>query len=51
MATETKRATATNKDNMGNGYGEEDDGRLMAAMMGIAQRTQGMAQRTRPLML
>jgi hypothetical protein len=44
MAMATKRAMATNDDNTGNGYGEEDDGHLMAATMGMARRTQ-------PLML
>jgi hypothetical protein len=39
MAMATKRAMAANDNNMGNGYGEEDDGRLMAATMGTAQRT------------
>jgi hypothetical protein len=31
MVTATKRVMATNDDNMGNRYGEEDDGRSMAA--------------------
>jgi hypothetical protein len=39
MATAMKRAMATDNDNTGNGYGEEDDGRSMAATMGTAQRT------------
>jgi hypothetical protein len=39
MVTTTKRAMATNGDKMGNSYGEEGDGRLMAATMGTAQRT------------
>jgi hypothetical protein len=41
MATATKRAMAmaTDDDNTGNGYGEEDDGRSMAATMGTARRT------------
>jgi hypothetical protein len=43
MAMMTKRAMATNDDNMGNGYGEEDDGRLMAVTMGTARRTRPLA--------
>ncbi len=38
MATATKRVMATNGDNTGNGYGKEGGGRLLAAMMGMAQR-------------
>ncbi len=34
----TKRVMATNRDNTGNGYGEEGGGRLTAATMGTAQR-------------
>ncbi len=44
MATATKRAMATDGNNMGNGYGKEGDRRSMAEMM-------GMARKTRPLML
>jgi hypothetical protein len=44
MATATKRAMATNGDNMDNGYCKEDDGRSTAV-------TRGMAQRTWPLVL
>jgi hypothetical protein len=33
MATVTKRAMATNDNNTGNGYGEENDGCSMAEMM------------------
>ncbi len=43
MVTATKRAMATNNNNTGNGYSEEDEGHLMAAMMGMAQRTQPLA--------
>jgi hypothetical protein len=43
MAMATKRAMVTDDDNMGNGYSEEDDGRLMAVMMGVAQRTRLLA--------
>jgi hypothetical protein len=39
MATATKRAMGTNGNNTGNGHGKEDDRPLMAAMMGMAQRT------------
>jgi hypothetical protein len=46
MAMEKKKAImATNNDNTGNGYGEEDDGRLMSATMGTAQRTRPLALR------
>ncbi len=45
MATATKRAMATNDDNTGNGYGEEDDGSSTAATMGMARRTRPLALR------
>ena len=38
METATKRVMATNRDNTGNGYGEEGDGRLLAATIRTAQR-------------
>ena len=43
MAMATKRAMVTNNDNTGNGYSEEYDGCLMAAMMGTAQGTWPLA--------
>ena len=43
MVMATKRAMATNGNTRGNGHGKEDDRLLIAATM-------GMAQRTRPLM-
>jgi hypothetical protein len=46
MVTATKRAIATNYDNTGNGYGEEDD----VCSMSMATMT-GMARRLRPLAL
>jgi hypothetical protein len=45
MATATKRAMATDGDNTGHGYGEEDDGRSMATTMGTARRTRPLALR------
>jgi hypothetical protein len=36
MTTAMKRAMATNNNNTGNGYGEEDDRPLMASTMGMA---------------
>ncbi len=45
MVTATKRAMATNGNNMGNGYGKEGDGHLMAVTMGMAQRTWLLALR------
>jgi hypothetical protein len=39
----TKRAMATNGNNMGNGYGEEIDGCFMAAMMVMVRRTWPLA--------
>ncbi len=44
MALATKRAMATNGNNMDNSYGKKGGGHLTVAMM-------GMAQRTRPLVL
>ncbi len=48
MAMATKRAMATNGDNMGNGYSKEDSGQATVATMVLGI---GMAQRTWPLML
>ncbi len=45
IVTAMKRAMATDEDNTGNGYGEEDDGRSMAATMGTARRTRPLALR------
>ncbi len=48
MATATKRAMATDGNNMGNGYGKEPSGQAMAATMAMGM---GTMQRTWPLML
>ncbi len=48
MATATKRALATNHNNMGNGYSKEGGGPLMAVVMAMGM---GTAQRTWPLVL
>ncbi len=45
MAQATKRAMATNGDNMGNGYGKEGGRHSTAAMMGMVQRTWPLALR------
>jgi hypothetical protein len=45
MATAMKRVMATDDDNTGNGYGEEDDKRLIAATMGTMQKTWLLALR------
>jgi hypothetical protein len=39
----TKRAMATNGNNMGNGYGKEGGGRSTSGTMGTAQRTRPLA--------
>ncbi len=43
MVMATTRAMVTNGNNMGNGYGKEGGGRLMAATMGTVQRTRPLA--------
>jgi hypothetical protein len=43
MVTVMKTVMATDVDNRGNGYNEEGNGRLTAATMGTAQRTQPLA--------
>ncbi len=48
MAMATKRAIATDGNNMGNGYGKEASGQATVATMAIGM---GTAQRTWPLML
>ncbi len=48
MATATKRAMATDGDNLGNGYGKETGNQAMAATIAMGM---GTAQRTWPLML
>jgi hypothetical protein len=45
MVTATKRVMATNGDNTCNGYGKEGGGRLMAATMGMVQRSHLLALR------
>jgi hypothetical protein len=45
MAVAMKRVMTTNVDNTGNGYNKEGEGCLMAAAMGIAQRTWPLALR------
>jgi hypothetical protein len=39
MATATKRAMATDGNNMGNGYGKEASGQAMAATMAMGMGT------------
>jgi hypothetical protein len=48
MATATKRAIVTNGDNMGNSYGKEGGGHLMAATMAMGM---GTVRRTWPFAL
>jgi hypothetical protein len=48
MATATKRAKATDGNNMGNGYGKEPSGQVTAATMVMGM---GTTQRTWPLTL
>ena len=48
MAMATKRAMATDGDNMGNGYGKEASGQATVATMAMGM---GTAQRTWPLTL
>ncbi len=43
IAMAIKKVMATKVNNRGNGYNKEGNGRLMAAIMGMARRTRPLA--------